>query len=800
MEQLKQVAREALDAFEAIDDAASQLLRQRGLSLQSLAVVNEATAEAVAGQMRERNLARSSNLQELRRKPAIARLIIADEHDVQETIYVAPNAEVTVPGLKLCSFLNNAGKGRLASCSPGGGDYVALSEGRRYFEVLDKVTFEPRCDGDGWDARPAIVLSADAVRTIKSLRALLREAGVPDEEIDAMERWASAGQDDGNVVPGIVHEARTAMELRLAPILDKFQGDIFRQPINSRIAVMGPPGTGKTTTMVVRLRQKLDLAYLDEEELRLVEQPDPAGLDHPDSWVLFTPTELLRLYVKEALGRKGVPVHDQRLRTWDDYRRDIARNTLRILRTGAGAGLTIREEDGLLGAETLTDQIAWFEAFDAFQKELFARQIAAEVDRLTQADARAALLGRRVAEAIARGEGNVLQLLSEIAGQAESLREFSNSLSEAIRRDLAAPGNRFVRSDPGFMDALVRLVAELQQAGDDAVDEDDEDADEDEEATPALEGRKLAVDVFRKAMRTMAMSQAVGRKPGEKSRAARVMTLLDERGLQMPNLATTGHTLVIQRAARRLARAPAAYLGSMPLRYRRFRRVQRATGQWYGDAVTDAGAAHPAEIDLVILAMFRAASAFEGNRLLSTRLANDRRPPPLDAIATLRRNQVLVDEMTDFSPLQLAAMAELSAPKTQAVFLSGDFNQRLTRQGIRTERELQWAVPGLEIRPISVSYRQSRMLAHYARTLAQTKGSQIDDRPPDYGQNIGFDPVYGLSLDSDAKRAEWLALRIREVEKIADGQLPTIAVLVADSMAVGALESDPSRLKRNLRW
>lgn len=105
MEHLKPVAREALETFAAIEGAASELLTKRGLSLQSLAVVNEATAEAVAAQMRDRNRARSSNLQELRRKPAIARLVIADEDDKRETIYIAPNAEVSLPGLKLCSYL-----------------------------------------------------------------------------------------------------------------------------------------------------------------------------------------------------------------------------------------------------------------------------------------------------------------------------------------------------------------------------------------------------------------------------------------------------------------------------------------------------------------------------------------------------------------------------------------------------------------------------------------------------------------------------------------------------------------------
>src|SRR5690606_987487 len=105
------------------------------------------------------------------------------------------------------------------------------------------------CDSGEWDSRAIAFQSDGQAQTIKSLRALLREAGVPDEEIDLMEQWASQAE-GGNVTAGLVYTPREKLELRVASLLDKVQGEIFRLPIDSRIAVMGPPGTGKTTTMV----------------------------------------------------------------------------------------------------------------------------------------------------------------------------------------------------------------------------------------------------------------------------------------------------------------------------------------------------------------------------------------------------------------------------------------------------------------------------------------------------------------------------------------------------------------------
>jgi predicted NACHT family NTPase len=62
---------------------------------------------------------------------------------------------------------------------------------------------------------------------------------------------------------GISHQVRTAMGLRDQPILDQFQGEIFRLPLDSQLIILGPPGTGKTTTLIKRLGQKLDIETLE---------------------------------------------------------------------------------------------------------------------------------------------------------------------------------------------------------------------------------------------------------------------------------------------------------------------------------------------------------------------------------------------------------------------------------------------------------------------------------------------------------------------------------------------------------
>lgn len=119
------------------------------------------------------------------------------------------------------------------------------------------------------------------------------------------------------------------------------------------------------------------------------------------------------------------------------------------------------------------------------------------------------------------------------------------------------------------------------------------------------------------------------------------------------------------------------YFTRLPQRYRAFR--QEAPQPWYRDAAADETKVSPIEVDLLVAIHLDAANELLASEIVRAGLMQSN----LRVLAPLVgefRNQVLVDEATDFSPLQLRAMTGI-----RSFFACGDFNQRLTQDGVAEE-------------------------------------------------------------------------------------------------------------------
>jgi superfamily I DNA/RNA helicase len=188
----------------------------------------------------------------------------------------------------------------------------------------------------------------------------------------------------------------------------------------------------------------------------------------------------------------------------------------------------------------------------------------------------------------------------------------------------------------------------------------------------------------------------------------------------------------------------------------------------------------PDELDVLILIMLRHARrllASPGPERLELTTAHEW----LEKIKGRYLVQVLVDEATDLSAVQLACTIELAFPKLRSWFACGDFRQRLTLNGIQDRSELEWLgrTTGIRLdsRDINIGYRQSRQLRELSDDLgALLDGVKASTAPPRDEEEAGVSPLLVENV-SVSHAARWLAQRIREVER-AIGGLPAIAIFV----------------------
>lgn len=184
-----------------------------------------------------------------------------------------------------------------------------------------------------------------------------------------------------------------------------------------------------------------------------------------------------------------------------------------------------------------------------------------------------------------------------------------------------------------------------------------------------------------------------GRSLGKQTRSGRLIEWLGERGLAVSELKTLGANLRVQSAARRFLNPLKRLIDGIPSRYRRFRRDRQTGGRWYQREGYASGELNPLEVDVMLLAILRTGRAFQQDRRVA-RTGAEGIFAPLAPIYSLHRNQILVDEATDFSPIQLACMAALCDPAALSFVACGDFNQRITEWGARFGRRPAMGDPG----------------------------------------------------------------------------------------------------------
>ncbi|HYA41375.1 MAG TPA: hypothetical protein VEF34_08740, partial [Syntrophobacteraceae bacterium] len=490
---IKVVATETLDLFEEVAvRAKTKLSDTRVLGPEVLVNINTLTSGLAVQRLAQIDRANRECYQILAREPAIARVVVTDDEGGKKVYYICRTTPVT--GFQnLASY--RAPIGRLASMPVG--SRLRLPKGN-IVEVVERVQLRPLSRPDGWDSRDTIVeAELFGPITIESLRSLLNEIAGTEQTENLLEQLLAEENLIAGIVEGIRRGIISKMGLRDQPVLDQYQDEIFRLPLDTRLLILGAPGTGKTTTLIRRLGQKLDMPFLDEDERRIVDNAGAtSGIPHESSWLMFTPTELLRQYVQEAFAREGVPADDLHIRTWQHYRHELAKNVFGVLRTASGGGTFILKDSiQSLKADTADHSILWYSDFDEWQRATFLRELREAAQFLSEGQAKEVKgLGQRLASILDRAVENSLpSAFSALAVEALEVLPFVSRLKEATDSAIKSVLNLQMNRNRGFLDELVSFIDELQRGqAAEMEDQEDTEAQDEEELSVLPTGRAAA--------------------------------------------------------------------------------------------------------------------------------------------------------------------------------------------------------------------------------------------------------------------------------------------------------------------
>ena len=728
-----------------------------------------------------------NDLEHLLREPAIARVLYED--DGAECIsYVCRATPPIIPGLAVVS--QRAPKGRLAALEVG--QTVTLQNGKK-LKILNRLEIHPHRVASGWDSENNVYrLPGKRPITIESLAALLGTTVAIVQ--DLLSQLVAEESQKDIIREGQKRAILTSMQLRDQAILDAHQDEIFRLPIDEQIFLSGPPGTGKTTTLIRRLGQKLDSRYLTEDEAQKVQSAVLSStIDHSSSWIMFTPTELLRQYVKEAFIRERIPASDSHIRTWEEFRRDAARNTFSILRSAVKKkGLIFPPKTATTDSIASTEQRAFFDDFDLWQRQHLLDVIRSSAVALELVNAGGPVeAAKQIRRASEKGTvENLADLIILINRHSSELRTFSEQLRESINVPIEGALNQRMNRDGQFVQNLATVLQQAAPVDEGELDDLTEDEDEDDEESAV--GLLAAVNAYKSALRALARSQVMKKRIRAGSRIALVLENVGTNDLEPQNLVRIGDALIMLGHARGLLAMGRRFIFDTPKRYRSFRRTRQKEARWFRSDMPLTSEINQLELDSVLLASLRASRDLLGSIEVRSNL-NDRSWTYLQPVFSLYRNQVLADEATDFSPIQLACMMALTHPSLNSFFVAGDFNQRLSSNGVANIDELLWVAPRISRREITAIFRQSHRLQQLANSILNTFEHEpvVSDTSADtVGDEVP--PVLLESHGSRALQAEWLAERIREIEASL-GQVPTLAVFVSDESDVEPLTQELNR-------
>lgn len=576
-------------------------------------------------------------------------------------------------------------------------------------------------------------------------------------------------------------------KLRFNPILDPVQNRIKTSHLydGTTLVIDGGPGTGKTTTMIQRLKYLTDdFAIKEDTDEKLNKYNLTASqrqrlfdlMDSGRDWMFFSPSELLKEYLSEAMNKEGLANTRSKVWNWQEYLKKVTREYYQFIdpNNENTPFLASRSSEMLIlpsanAVVALTDFYLTtlkniknnFPTIDdagvIYKWKSIALRIKQQFD----------LVDNFSIEQFIRLFNSLEQLYA--ADCREILAENRATLKQ-ISEDLYV----LVRMDEGTYNALVDLLQNVSA-------EQTDDADEDVEETPddfsdfiisAIRNwfKRYCYSTVNSSIKLTSRQQKIGEM---------LLPLMMEE--HKNKVSRVGELALFEQYAKYSRGVVSNMFTGIPAKYKRFRRamLNQANNGWDKEVLKALlqrrGGKELHHQEQALLIGFVNNLAKKTLNIVGTRASHTY----IEAYKELARPIIGIDESTDFCKTDIYAMASLLTMDFNSLTLCGDMMQRLTKHGIRSWDDLDGIVSNMTVVKMRTSYRQSVRLLEVAKSLYKDSIGEEPEYKAYLKSKKVPDPLAVVSDDEDEKII-WIEQRIKEIYDIYK-RLPSIAIFLNDA-------------------
>ncbi len=597
---------------------------------------------------------------------------------------------------------------------------------------------------------------------------------------------------------------RQDLSLRSQHILDESQESAKRSHLYDGIPMVieGGPGTGKTTTMIQRLKFLISPIALEEYDVPLSKEQieNLTNMSVRDSqWLFFSPTEKLLHFLQENMKAEYLNANEENTTTLANFRsKMLMAYKLRKPDTDGPFKLyKVKDKNEEVLIKNAPKAISDFEKFciNNIKSIMLAAYEMKTSDFSWHNEAISIKAYCKRAENIKDIDALVRLFNSLHDNERKNTQQLEKQLSNEIKREALLVKNA-VEEDLAMKTAVFELFERWKQETiieqEDIAKENEMDDTEDEEEE--LVSIDFDTELFQKIqpiLRNLSLKKYNSQKLTKKQND---LYQIIKNAIEPIDLSHIGELAWFVKNFAFLSKGiESNILNQIPRLYKVYRnKMVEISSSAYNVKLLDkiikkdsGKRLHPEELELVI--------GFLNNMILGiykkSRVRFDgMKNKYVQAYKENVKHVIGIDEATDYSLIDYYFMTSFCHYEFHALTLCGDIMQGLNDNGVASWEEIKkYILPSLETYELKTSYRQLPTLLDMSKKMYLadrgkkapyiTKKQRADNEPA---------PLCFIS-DDEEEKAEWIARRIIEVYKAYNESMPSVAIFVGDNVDIGNL-------------